>query len=130
MSDSNPDTNPDSNPSIQVTYDASTGAISYSPKQISVPAVTTDTVIAVTIETLNEGAGGPATFYGFSIRSGWLPVMSVSMTNSTISILDPNTVDNPVPGTFGFVTLVQAPPDAPGGDSNPDPTIYNEPIGG
>jgi hypothetical protein len=117
-------------PPILATYDSATGNISYSPKQVSVPPSPTPTTITVTIQTTNPATFGPATFYGFAIKTGWLPQMEIGITQSVITILDPNTEEFPLPGNFGFVTLVQVPAGAPAATSNPDPTIYNEPIGG
>jgi hypothetical protein len=129
LSDREERTMSDSNPTILTTFDAATGAVTYSPKSVTIPAAPAPATITMTIQTINQPAGGSdATFYGFAIRSGWLPVMSVSMNATEIEITDPNTLDDPIPGNFGFIALVQA-PDGMGVVSNPDPTIYNEPIG-
>ena len=114
---------------ISTIYDAAGGTITYSPKSVTIPVSPSPATISVTITTVNPGAGGDATFYGFAIQAGWVPALTVQMTSTTITITDPNTEEDPLPGTFGFVTLVQAPEGALPASQNPDPTIYNEPIG-
>jgi len=109
-----------SDKTITVHYDAKTGQVSYDPDTVTVTEGEQATITVV----FGPDSGG-ATFYGFSSRSGWSPTMPINITDTQITITDPNTQH----GRFDFRALLRAPLGGARPLKNPDPSILNEPIG-
>jgi hypothetical protein len=105
---------------ITVHYEASTGKVWYDPDTVTV-AQGEQATITVVFAPDSEGA----TFYGFA-SFGWSPTMPINITDTQITITDPNTQH----GRFDFRALLRAPKGGVPAVRNPDPTILNEPIGG
>jgi hypothetical protein len=119
---------------ITAYFDPKTGVLSYDPEEVTIPENQHATILLV--------SGTPGlTFYGFLPNlvdkdeiSAWAPEMTVGVAVSSITINDPNlNGPSPINGTYGFaLSYSYTPPANAGlaqsGSTNPDPTIFNEPI--
>lgn len=113
---------------IDVTFDPVSGKIDYSPDSVRVAK---DQVVTILLTSQTPGLG----FYGFlpnlqgsTTMSAWSAKMKVGLTGATVLIANPNLIANEINGVYGFSLSYSY--HGGGGTQNPDPTIYNEPIGG
>lgn len=113
---------------IDVTFDPVSGKIGYSPDSVVVAENQ-----AVTIALTSQTPG--LSFYGFlpnlqgsKTLSAWAAKMRVALTATTVTVYNPNLIVNAINGVYGFSLSYNY--KGGGGTQNPDPTIYNEPIGG
>ncbi|HZF13076.1 MAG TPA: hypothetical protein VFE33_30160 [Thermoanaerobaculia bacterium] len=86
---------------VAVTYDYQSGGVQIAPPGLTVDAAT---VISLTITTVNQGSGEPASFYGFNTSPNWPASLSIVLSSVEIQITDPGMPA----GDFTFNPLLRA----------------------
>ncbi len=89
---------------VQMTYDAATGAVTYTQQQVS---IATSTLLYLDLTTLNPGSGGDARFYGFTISANWPDSIRITFpSDPEMQLIVP--LPATPSGSYSFMPAIQA----------------------